>query len=208
MLRSVVGVSGTLLALGAAVALVPQRGRASDVDPVLVVNGPKRPVPVTLAGGTGSANVNVVNQPTVNLSPDSSVGLAPGTLVGVRNKDGLEAVQSNVGVGMNDGAPGAEVVAFSVPAGKRFVLEDVSGVIHLPGGQKLINAAVVTSSSEMYTPVTFAGTASNGQDVFLIGRAARAFADPETDVKVGAQRNDTTGIATGAMTIAGYLVDL
>ena len=47
MVRKVIGASSALILLAVTVAVLPQRGKADDVDKVLVVNGPKRPVPVT-----------------------------------------------------------------------------------------------------------------------------------------------------------------
>jgi hypothetical protein len=92
MLKKAVGVASLLVMLVAAVLVAPQRGRASDVDNVLVVNGPKKPVPVTgSVNVSGTANVNVTNTPNVSVTNTPNVNvtglpavqLAPGTTVGI-----------------------------------------------------------------------------------------------------------------------------
>jgi hypothetical protein len=55
-----------LLALAAAVAMVPQRSKADDVDKVLVVNGAKKAVPV-------AGNVGITGLPAVQLAQGTTV---------------------------------------------------------------------------------------------------------------------------------------
>jgi hypothetical protein len=115
LVRRSVELAGMLVMLAAALAVVPQRGKAADVDPVLVVNGLKKPVPVTLTGGTGTANVNVTNQPTVSVAPGTSVGVNGTVNTSITNTPnvnvmGLPAVQLAAGanVGIN-GTPNVNV---------------------------------------------------------------------------------------------------
>jgi hypothetical protein len=124
MLRKTAGLTGAFVMLVAALVVVPQRGKAADVDQVLVVNGPRRPIPVNgSVAVAGTVNANVTNTPNVNVTGLPAVQLAPGTSVGVNgtvntnvtntpnvNVTGLPAVQLAAGtsVGIN-GTPNVNV---------------------------------------------------------------------------------------------------
>jgi hypothetical protein len=264
-----VGIAGTMVMLAAAIVVVPQRGKADDVDKVLVVNGPKKPVPVTgnvAIGGTANVNVtntpnvSVANQPTVGLAPGTNVGvngtvnanvtnspnvnvtglpavqlapgtsvgingmpsvnlanqptvnIAPGTVVGVRSEDALRPVSVNAAGTFTNSSPIIFDV-FTVPAGKRFVLEDISGEADVTAGQRIGEVILRGSSSrnEVYAgPPVFIGTqfGPGGRDVFEFGRLARAYFEPGEDVTATAFELGTVSNGQVAIDVHGYLVDV
>jgi hypothetical protein len=182
MLRRAAGIAATIALLATAVVIVPQRGKADDVDRVLVVNGPKKPVPVSLSSGAD---------------------------VSVRNGDALEPFQTTVEIPLNSGSIDGDTTALTVPAGKRFVLEEISGFALLPSGEKLVDARVRLANAHLLlaAPVNFSGP-QEGQDEFQWGRLARAYANPGEQVVVALGRSSTTGDGGAFFTISGYLVDL
>jgi hypothetical protein len=261
MLRRAVGIAGTIVMLAAAVVVLPQRGKASDIDNVLVVNGPRRPVPVTgNVALSGTASVNVANQPTVSLAPGTSVGvqgtvnanvtntpnvnitglpavqlaagasvgingtpnvnianqptvsIASGAGVGVRNEDALQPVSVNA-VGTFTNSSPINLDVFTVPAGKRFVLEDISGEADMTSGQRIGELVLRGSSSrhEVYAgPPVFIGTqfGPSGSDVFEFARLARAYFEPGEDVTATAFELGSVSNGQVAIDVHGYLVDL
>jgi hypothetical protein len=243
MLRKVAGLTGGFVMLVAALAILPQRGKADDVDKVLVVNGPKKPVPVTgnvaLAGPvdvnvtntpsvnvtntpsvnvTNTPNVNVTNTPNVNvtglpavqLAAGTSVGLAPGTVVGAVDANAHQAVQKLDQFTIPANITSLVVTAYTVPAGKRFVLEDFSGSALVPTGQKVTIAGIVANgaSQAMEAVPSFVGPAGGGFDTFVWGRLARVYAEPSTNVQVVVGRNPNADTADVFYALSGYLVDL
>src|SRR5436305_1319921 len=61
----------------------------------------------------------------------------------VRNvDDAFQPVEITVPMGFIVGDPAGHFPAFTVPAHKRFVLEDVSARAEVPAGEKVIDAAV------------------------------------------------------------------
>jgi hypothetical protein len=123
MIRKVIGISAALVLLAVAVALVPQRGKAEDTERVLVVNGPKKPVPVSgSVGVSGSVNanvtntpkVNVTNTPNVNVSALPAVQLAPGTNVGINGTPNVNVANTptvKLAPGTNVGITGGLSIA-------------------------------------------------------------------------------------------------
>ena len=108
-----------------------------------MVNGPKKPLPITgVIGVNGPLNVNVTNTPNVNVNSLPAVQLAPGTLVGATHGDALQPVQLSGPMTISDGSTGANQSALTVPAGKRFVPEDLSGFAAVPTAHKTIIADV------------------------------------------------------------------
>jgi len=237
MLRRAAGVAGTIVMLAAAVAVVPQRGKADSTKDVRVVNPLSQPVPVTgsVALG-GTANVNVTNTPDVNVASlpavqlaagttvgingtpnvnvanQPTVALAPGAIVGALNANALQPVRKQVEVQFNDGDEGGRVLAYTVPAGKRFVLEDLSGNAFLPSGQKLVGVSFGLGDGPNtfvhLTPTPTGPDAIAPQDLFEFGRLARAYVEPGDTSFVDAARSSTSGIGGVFVTITGYLIDL
>jgi hypothetical protein len=219
------------------VAMLPQRGKADSTKDVVVVNGPSQPVPVSGSiGVSGTVNANVTNTPNVNvtalpavqLAPGTSVGisgtpgvnvlnqptvsLASGTVVGVTNTSALQPVVLNTLVPLSPGQAGNNANAFTVPAGKRFVLEDISGSATLPTGQKLLDVALGVGGNPttfVDAPITFRGTAATGVvDVFQFGRPARGYAEAGYTTFASVERDSGTGNGSVFVTVIGYLVNL
>ena len=142
-------------------------------------------------GITGTPNVNVVNTVrTVNDPP--------------------QPVEASVDVTIPVGESTGTATALTVTAGKRFVLEDVSGIAFLPTGQKLTQASVAMPNGLGTPPLsnsspTFDGP-SGSLDVFWFGRAAHGYAASE--VFVFTRRNSTAGEGEVFFPLAGHLVDL
>jgi hypothetical protein len=99
---------------------------------------------------------------------------------------------------------------FTVPNGKRLVVEDVSGVGLLPTGQKLLIAELLFSdnASAIEAPITFSGAQGGAADFFQFGRVARAYVNAGVNVSVTSVRSDNTGAASVFFTLSGYLADL
>jgi hypothetical protein len=234
MLRRAIGITGTIVMLAAAAVVVPQRSKADSTKDVLVVNAPNQPVPVSgnvAIGGTANVdvtntpNVNVASLPAVQLAAGTSVGisgtpnvnvanqptvrLAPDTVVAAVNANARQLVQTLFEMDIVGGKFQNAATMYTVPPGKRFVLEDVSGHALLPTGQKLVIAELVLQDPPRITefPVSFSGT-TFGVDWFLFGRTARGYANPGASVQAIAQRSDSSGDAQVIFNLSGYLVDL
>jgi hypothetical protein len=262
MVRKVIGASSALILLAVTVAVLPQRGKADDVDKVLVVNGPKKPVPVTgNVGVSGTANVNVTNQPTVSLAPGTGVGvsgtvnanvtntpnvnvtglpavqLAPGTNVGINgtpgvnvlnqpmvglapgsilaatNADALQPVELDVAFSIPDNSDLGSANLFTVPAGKRFVLEDFSGEALIAPGDSLLSAEIGVGSPSVPVQVRAVPSLTGNfpqlmLDAFFFGRIARGYAEPGATVTATVLRDGTLGKGGVDVAISGYLVDM
>src|SRR5437868_11891473 len=138
MLRKVIAIGGVLVMLIAAVLVVPQRGKAADVDQVLVVNGPKKPVPVTgNIALSGTANVNVTNTPNVNVTALPAVQLAGGTTVGINGTPNVNVTNTpSVSV-----APGTVLDVRTVNDVPQAVEAELT--LPIPAGQSIGNDVVV-----------------------------------------------------------------
>ena len=103
--------------------------------------------------------------------------------------------------------------SFIVPAGKRLVIEQVSGRFTAPAGQTL-DLVVQTGPSEApathyYLPVRQGPLAPLSGDGFVLNQLSRQYAEPGSNVGVILQRRGgTDGEASGLMTFTGYLVDV
>jgi hypothetical protein len=213
---------------------VPQRGTADSTKDVLVVNAANQPVPVSgnVAIG-GTANVNVINAPNVNvaslpavqLATGTSVGIsgtpnvnvanqptvsiAPGSVLAVSNGDALQPVLTSGKLFVVDGKAGAAGTIFTVPDGKRFVLEDVSGSAIMPAGQSVNSIQIGDEVTDMFVPVAFSGPyLIPGFDTYQFGRLARGYWGPGRHVEGIIERNSASGLGSVYFTLTGYLVDL
>lgn len=112
---------------------------------------------------------------------------------------------------LNDGEFSAgDRVSFSVPAGKRLVIEYVSLLSVVPTGQKLrvkIDAFAGGHGSHQLT-LSGEGSFQGGRDDYKASHLTRIYADPGTDVFIRVARNSTSGIAGINASVSGYLVDV
>ncbi len=103
-------------------------------------------------------------------------------------------------------------IAYTVPTGKRLVIEQVSVSLRLPSGEFAFSLVVATSLgggtiAHSLLP-TKLGTFGS-LEFFTASQPVRIYADPGTDVIAEACRpssGETTGIFTGS--ISGYLVPI
>ncbi len=103
-------------------------------------------------------------------------------------------------------------VSFTVPAGKRLVIEavSISGLLDTHG-QKMLTAAVqahVNGQLEDYfmTP-TFTGTSTSGRDVYVASQQTTVYADGGTDVLLFASKDSTTGGGILDVSVQGHLIN-
>jgi hypothetical protein len=200
---------GVIAAIDQASAAGPPAGL--DVN---VTNTPANPVPVT-----GSITGSVTG--TVGLSPNASVFVNnPATdPVRVRSvNDGIQPVQAHASCTTN--ALGCLPNIYTVPAGKRLVIEYVSaeacllpGVAALfsistsVGGQYVTHYLPGTPPANSPGSVQFGCNASPSSFV-TAGAQVRIYADAGTTIQGEAARNPVTGVINADLAISGYLIDV
>jgi hypothetical protein len=100
----------------------------------------------------------------------------------------------------------------AVPAGKRLVIEYVSGEAFVPTGQKAVFSVITTiggaSTGMRHYLHTDAMGSFGAPDYFRAGQVVRLYADPGTGVMLRADRDAATGDALARMSISGYFVNV
>jgi len=172
---------------------------------------------------SGTWNVGISGTPSVVLSGASTVNLSPGTAVQIGNPASSPALIRNVDRPTTQPfrdiltslfMPGFAATTvftgtYTVPVGKRLVIEFVTANITLPSGQAAQFARLDTSGLfNQYLALTPAGNDSTGRPVFIATH--RVFAIYEQNTVLEAFGVRSTGSDTGnlTMTISGYLVDI
>jgi hypothetical protein len=203
----------------------------SDKD-VVVTNTASNPVPVQAQGTTNvSGNISISNTPSVsiantptvnaqefgswnvNISNTPTVHLDSSTPVNVRNVDNpaLQPFQRNLDVLIPPGQ-GTATDQYTVPAGKRLVIEFASNSVTAPTGMKLWVRVQALSggvfSNYNMTSALLANTA--GTDFSVGSEVTRIYADPGSNVTlVVSVLGGTAGPNTGAeVDLSGHFVDL
>jgi hypothetical protein len=143
------------------------------------------------AGPPPGLDVNVVNTPLPVLQPfqhDSVITTPAGLLGG------------------ND--------TFTVPAGKRLVIEFVSFRATWPAGQQTTLAFIGVCNSgggvcptNFFVPAIAQGPDFGGGALFTGSSPTRLYADAGTDVTVAIRRNATTGTGLASVAVSGYLCE-
>jgi hypothetical protein len=103
----------------------------------------------------------------------------------------------------------SETVSFTVPVGKRLVVETASANAAVPSGQKVtVNVATTGGglSGRAWLALAAQGAVS-GLDRHTTTQPMRMYADPGTAVAFQAVRSDAASTATLNFSVAGYLVD-
>jgi hypothetical protein len=187
----------SLLALIGMIALMTPRTGQSQTEavgppkPVLVINSPSEPVPVT-----GMVNVgNLGNSP-----------------LPVRDVDnGRQPFQETTTISLV-GDSGHSTTIFTVPAGKRFIIETVSAHAELAPVDTPHRIEVITQLGNKTVfhriLVSRQGMDLNGQNVFVGTHYIRAYADPGTDVEFEFSHSNAANNASASITISGYFIDL
>ena len=99
--------------------------------------------------------------------------------------------------------------SISIPAGKRLVIEYISGHLGVPAGQNITKIVLGVTLNRQFadhfvirTPI---GDSGFGNEFFGASQQMRVYAD---DLFINVQRSSPNGTAGGTVTISGYLVDV
>jgi len=102
---------------------------------------------------------------------------------------------------------------FTVPAGKRLVIETISAEIPVPVGQQV--TAQINTGLNNFFPIVFLPFNSKfadnslSQDTYIATIPVRMYSDPGTAPSVSISRNSTQGSSNlGFVSCFGYLVNL
>jgi len=193
--NSLVALGGVSLLIGV-IALVtprPTQGQGGDTvgptKPVKVVNTAAEPVPVT-----GTINVG-------------NFGDSP---LPVRDVDspGRQLVRA----GESCSGSGCSATVFTVPAGKRLVIEYASIEANIPLG-KMARWQLLTNSSgiqnaEFNFPLTQPAVVFGAITQVTAGQQVRFYAEAGDAVRMGGATNDSAQPSNYNFAISGYLVDV
>ena len=166
-------------------------------------------------GHVTTPNVAVINRPTVNLAPGTSVGLAGKPSVSV-----APSTPFSLGIFVSQNPGERETVAgpvSNVPPGKRFVVESISADAFMaqPGQRPFVLCSFISSdaSSNVYLPMIFQGnfriiSLSGTHDVSVGAASVRAYVDPgENRLFCVLRRTDDVSTARYTVDFAGHLID-
>ena len=165
-------------------------------------------LPATQAGSQpqspGTQNVNVVNTPNVNVVNTIA------SSVPVRDVDNptRQPFHAEVVGGFADGASTTgDITIATVPAGKRLIIEYVSGFGEMLGNDSLVSLAV----DQFHLRITRQGSNADGsRDYFVASQLVRMdFSHPGEAVSVLGERDSNLGENPSSVTftISGYFVD-
>jgi hypothetical protein len=204
---------------------------------VTVVNGATNPVPVAAQGTTtvagtvnigntptvalaGTPSVTVSGTPTVALAGPTTVTLAPGGSVAVGNtvvvRDSDNPGRNGVSFLISAGgynASGQPGQLYTVPAGKRFVLESISASGVVDHGRTMhlsLFSPPGTASSLPCVLIDGSGTVgpTGPLDGYVCNLSTRAYLDPGAVITpyVTANGTDAVGWIWADVTVSGTLV--
>jgi hypothetical protein len=197
------------LAIIAAAVTVQSAFSAQTSPPgpdVRVINTQTNPVPVSVINFPTGTN-------TVNVSSSTN---APLLVRDVDNPARQPAVRLADDVNVLVGETQAFKQMYTVPAGKRLVIEFVSvRTFVLPPGQKLFVEVGVSDGQTTYDinlAPTLVGTFTVGNGVqgdhSAISQQTRLYANAGDTVRAFVQKNDDVGAGQATITVMGYLVDV
>ena len=107
-------------------------------------------------------------------------------------------------------SPGGDA-SFTVPSGKRLVIEFVSFFSTLPVGQKPMANLITIQGIQFFFPSALQGSGlldGLNRDVFTGVSPTRLYANPGTTVTVGVRRDPATGGGSSTVGISGYYVNV
>ena len=190
---------------------------ARGADEVFVTNSPNAPVPTAAVGTTavvgtvaatqeGAWNVNIAN-------PQLAVTVANGNAnaLPVRSVDVQTQWQRSQFISIGPGSFGIQASFYTVPAGKRLVVEYVAAFVDVPPGQRASSITVAShvhgSYAQFYVPLAATGP-YNVSDRFGVGQVTKIYADPGTSLDYGFDRSAGAGSATAFISMSGHLVNV
>jgi hypothetical protein len=160
---------------------------------------------------TPSKDVNVVNTPSVNIAntPGVSVLNSHGNPVLTRAVDdpARHAFQASIVLILRAGNPSG-VQTFSLPPGKRFVIEYVTLFSILPPGEVWTDVGAGTAVDGEFIFHHFGALQPTAAGRFAFDNAVRLYADATNPFVFGGERSSAAGEARIDLTVSGYLVDL
>lgn len=178
---------------------IPSPAFAPPPSVVIVANPPSNPVPTVAQGIT-----------PVEITNTASVTVANTTPLAVRDADNpaRQPFQSESSESFPAGGDTINVF-FSVPAGKRLVVEQVTASIGvLPGQHALMNVMTTANGNQV---VHFMKPTEQGEwvgfQVFVVSQPVRFYADAGTQVRLQVNKNSTVGIGSATVSLSGYLID-
>jgi hypothetical protein len=121
-----------------------------------------------------------------------------------------QPVAFNISLNGADGTPNIGGPAYQVPAGKRLVIEQITGRLSVDSPQWIEVRLGLTTGSSVIThylrldPPLLLNSGNN----YYTTLPVRYYGDPGTPVLVGLARSGITGIWAGTLTFSGYLVNL
>jgi hypothetical protein len=172
--------------------------------PVTVVNTPSNPVPVSLQGtGTISGSVAITNE--VSVRDADNPAFQPITLT----------VRFSFDSGVGPDARSDSI--YTVPAGKRFVIEHAAArVLATPAsntGRAYFDLQVSDGTSSVPVPIgttNESGPCTLSQACCVISKPVRVYVDPGSSITValGFLVSQSSAFTSGNITISGHLVDI
>lgn len=190
----------------------PTEVAARAADPVFVVNGAGAPVPTRAIGPTTvEGTVTVDNQ---SLNVNGAVAITNAELL-VRQVPTQVPWQLTGNYSIPIDTTSNDVLFYTVPAGKRLVVEYADSVLKtITGGTQGLGLVVQDGGVEtsFVLPLTHSTV---GDDLLRYlahfeyrgAQMMRLYAGPGATITIHADRNNPVGTAAGRLTMAGYLVD-
>lgn len=188
---------------------------------VVIFAGPAGAQPMAVQGPPGGINVNVVNPPDspvpveVQGVPEVDVSNTPETPLHVLDVDRRAQIPYIHGcsITLEDGDRSGFCSFQDVDAGKRLVVEFMSGEIRYPAGHTGQVRVVVGRPSGFFTSHYLAPTIEraniNGDDYYVVSQPLRIYIQPEGYPGILFSRApDDNGTAQGDFWITGYMVDV
>lgn len=138
----------------------------------------------------------------------------PSSPVPVRDVDNpaRSPFEASLAFDMRDGVDNNQA-SFAVPAGKRLVIEFVTAIVRVPQGQSVIVlffAQIAPSGPPGigHVIVVTPQGVFNEDNNFMASQQMRVYADPWTQVIFEVSRNASAGLASGNVSVTGYLVSV
>jgi hypothetical protein len=208
----------------------PSQGQASKDRDVRVINTSSEPVPSAIVGTPtvnigNSPAVTIASLPSVTIGGTPTVALAPGANAVVVENTALSPAmvrdadaalrtpykKSYAGL-FSVGDPHAFMTTLTVPAGKRFVLEGISGAAQLPAGQKVtlrlqLDDDGFDQDATFVMPMMHQGLFSSGES-YAGSEHIKLVLSASGQIIVHAFRDSASGSGYFEVMVAGYFEDV